>query len=547
MHYVMPFILAMVVTMASLPLLAKLAARWLIVDHPAARKMHSAPIPRIGGLAMVIGVLAAASLGMDLQPQDRWFLAAAAVLVAFGILDDRFDLDYRIKFVGQLLAVIIVVTVGQVQIRAITLDDRVLLPGWISLPLTVFFLVGVTNAINLADGLDGLAGGTTFLCLCAVALLSNTAEPACTALALALAGAVLGFLRFNTYPASVFMGDAGSQLLGFSIGVLSVRATQNIGSAVSTAIPVLLLALPILDTLSVIVQRVGEGRSPFSADKNHIHHKLLALGFVHHEAVMVIYVVQATLFVLAYFLRFESDLTILAVVTAFFITSIAALQIAARSGWRLRGQSAAVSDSPWERMLALIQRQRPKFLPRLAYLANAAGLAAYAAIIVIESAQLRSDIRVLIVALLAVTIGLLLLLRSAPLNIVEKAVLYVTATVLVYLDAMVLPLDHRTAVLTWISVAIAALATAVRLRLQNDRRFQVTPLDLIVLFMALVVPSLPGTLHLPPGGALAIAKLLILLYSIEILVSRSEGSAVWMRVAVVAVLAGLVIRPLMSF
>ena len=547
MHFLMPFILAMVVTMASLPLLAKLAAKWLIVDQPGTRKMHSTPIPRVGGLAMVIGVLAAASLGMNLQPQDRWFLAAAAVLVGFGILDDRFDLDYRIKFIGQLLAVIIVVTLGDVQIRAVTLGDRVLLPGWISLPLTVFFLVGVTNAINLADGLDGLAGGTSFLCLCAVALLSSSADPACTALALALAGAVLGFLRFNTYPASVFMGDAGSQLLGFSIGVLSVRATQSVGTEVSTAIPLLLLALPILDTLSVIVQRIGEGRSPFSADKNHIHHKLLAMGFVHHEAVMVIYVVQGTLFVLAYFLRFESDLTILAVVTAFFIISIAALQLAARSGWRLRGQSAAASDSPWRRMAALMQRQRWKSWPRVAYLANAVALAAYAAIIVLQSAQLRSDIRLLIVALFAVTIALLLLLRSAPLNIVEKAVLYVTATVLVYLDAMVLPPDHRTAVLTWIAVSIAALATAVRLRLQNDRRFQVTPLDLIVLFMALVVPSLPGTLHLPQGGALAIAKLLILLYSIEVLVSRSEGGAVWMRVAVVAVLAGLVIRPLMSF
>jgi hypothetical protein len=198
-------------------------------------------------------------------------------------------------------------------------------------------------------------------------------------------------------------------------------------------------------------------------------------------------------------------------------------------------------------MVALIQRQRPRFLPRLSYLANAAGLAAYAAIIVVESAELRSDIRVLILALLALSVGLALLLRSAPLNIVEKAVLYVTATVLVYLDAMVLPPDHRMSVLTWIAVSIAALATAVRLRLQNDRRFQVTPLDLIVLFMALVVPSLPGTLHLPEGGALAIAKLLILLYSIEILVSRSEGAILWMRIAVIGVLAGLVVRPLMSF
>jgi len=546
MQYVMPFILAMVVTMAWLPLLAKLAEKWLILDQPGARKVHSTPIPRVGGLAMVMGVSVAALLTIDLHARDRWFLVAAAVLVAFGVLDDRFDLDYRIKLLGQLLAVGIVVVLGGMQVHAITLDDRVLLPGWISLPLTVFFLVGVTNAINLADGLDGLAGGTTFLCLCAVALLSSVGDQGtCTALGLAFAGAVLGFLRFNTFPASVFMGDAGSQLLGFTIGVLSVRATQSLASQVSAAIPVLLLALPILDTLCVMAQRIGEGRSPFSPDKNHIHHKLLALGFGHHEAVMVIYAIQAALFVLAYFLRFESDLTILGAVTVFFILSITALQTAARSGWRLRGRSAAAAGSALSRIIGVMQQ--PKRLPRYSYLAIALALGAYAALIVAETAALSSDMRTLIVALFSVTIALSLFLRAAPLNIVEKAALYVTATVLVYLDAVVLPADHIMSMLTWIAVSVAAVATAMRLRLQNDRRFQITPLDLIVLFMALVVPSLPGTLHLPHGGELTIAKLLILFYSIEMLVSRSDGRAVWLRIAVVAVLAGLAVRPLMPF
>ena len=199
MHYIMPFVLAMVVTMACLPALVRLATRWLIVDQPGARKVHSVPVPRVGGIAMAVGVLAAALLTIDLQTQDRWFLAAAGVLVLFGALDDRFDLDYRIKLIGQLLAVGIAVTAGDVQVRTITLDDTVVLPQWISLPLTVVFLVGVTNAINLADGLDGLAGGTTFLCLCAVALLSSVGDQgAGTALSLAFAGAVLGFLRFNT-------------------------------------------------------------------------------------------------------------------------------------------------------------------------------------------------------------------------------------------------------------------------------------------------------------------------------------------------------------
>ncbi len=547
MQYAMPFIVAMIVAMAWLPLLAKVAAKWGIVDQPGTRKVHSAPIPRVGGLAMAIGVFVAALIAIDLQVQDRWFLGAAAVLVAFGALDDRFDLDYRVKLIGQLLAVVIVVIVGDVHIRAITLDDRVMLPEWVSVPLTIFFLVGITNAVNLADGLDGLAGGTTFLCLCAVALLLSSVgdQNAGTALCLAFAGAVLGFLRFNTYPATVFMGDAGSQLLGFTIGVLSIRATQSFASQFSAAIPILLLAIPILDTLSVMAQRIGEGRSPFSPDKNHIHHKLLALGFGHHEAVMVIYSMQATLFVAAYFLRFESDLTILAFVTTFFVLSITIMQLAARSGWRLRDASGAAAASALSRILTVLQQ--PKLLPWYSYLAIVLALAVYAALIVLETDAVSSDIRILILALFAVTIGLLVILRAAPLSVVEKAALYVTATVLVYLDAVALPADRLVSILTWVAISIAAIATAVRLRLHNDRRFQVTPLDLIVLFMALIVPSLPGTFNLPHGGVMAIVKLVILFYAIEVLVSRSEGRAVWVRIAVVSTLAGLAVRPLMSF
>jgi UDP-GlcNAc:undecaprenyl-phosphate/decaprenyl-phosphate GlcNAc-1-phosphate transferase len=547
MQYAMPFIVAMIVAMAWLPLLAKVAAKWGIVDQPGKRKVHSAPIPRVGGLAMAIGVFVAALIAIDLQVQDRWFLGAAAVLVAFGALDDRFDLDYRVKLIGQLLAVAIVVIGGDVHIRAITLDDRVMLPEWVSVPLTIFFLVGITNAVNLADGLDGLAGGTTFLCLCAVALLLSSVgdQNAGTALCLAFAGAVLGFLRFNTYPASVFMGDAGSQLLGFTIGVLSIRATQSFASQFSAAIPILLLAIPILDTLSVMAQRIGEGRSPFSPDKNHIHHKLLALGFGHHEAVMVIYSMQATLFVAAYFLRYESDLTILAFVTTFFVLSITIMQLAVRSGWQLRDASGAAAMSALSRILTVIQQ--PKLLPWYSYLAIVIALAVYAALIVLETAALSSDIRILILALFAVTIGLLVILRAGPLSVVEKAALYVTATILVYLDAVILPANRVISILTWIAISIAALATAVRLRLQNDRRFQVTPLDLIVLFMALIVPSLPGTFNLPHGGVMAIVKLVILFYAIEVLVSRSEGRAVWVRIAVASTLAGLAVRPLMSF
>ena len=546
MQYVLPFILAMIVAMACLPVFVRLANKWLIVDRPGERKVHTIPVPRVGGLAMACGVLVAAVLTIHLEATDRWFLIAAGVLMAFGAVDDRFDLDYRLKLAGQLLAVSMVVIFGDVQIHAITLDERIALPGWISMPLTVLFLVGVTNAINLADGLDGLAGGTTFLCLCAVALLSSIGGPGTTtALALAFAGAVLGFLRFNTHPASVFMGDAGSQLLGFSIGVLSVGATQTISSQVSAALPVLLLALPILDTLSVMVQRIGEGRSPFTPDKNHIHHKLLALGFDHHEAVMVIYTVQGLLFIAAYFLRFESDLLIIGVVSLFFVISISLLQLAARSKWRVRYGSQSARQAPVHRLVSAMHHSA--LLPRVSYMAIAVALGIYAALILAETVELSSDMRVLIIALLSVIGGFLLIVRAKPLSIIEKAVLYVTATVLVYLDAAVLSWQRPMGVLAWVAVSIAAVATAFRLRLFNDRRFQLTPLDLIVLFMALVVPNLPGTLRLPHGGALAIAKLLVIFYAIEMLVSRSEGKALWVRIAAATVLAGLWLRSFAAF
>jgi UDP-GlcNAc:undecaprenyl-phosphate GlcNAc-1-phosphate transferase len=541
MFFVMPFLLAMVVTMAWLPVFRRFAAKWGIVDQPGDRKVHAAPIPRIGGIAMAIGVLVAAVVVIPLQAADRYFLIAAAVLTIFGGLDDRFDLNYRIKLLGQVLAALIVILGGGVQIHDLTLDDRVFLPQWISIPLTLFFLVGITNAINLADGLDGLAGGTTFLCLCALAMLAYIGGQASSAaLALAFAGAVLGFLRFNTFPASIFMGDAGSQLLGFAVGVLSLRATQGGESMISAATPILLLALPILDTLSVMTQRISEGRSPFSADKNHIHHKLLGFGFDHHEAVMVIYAIQADLFLLAYWLRFESDLTILAVVSAFFLAAIALFQIAARRHWRLRSAEPPGALSPLARFIEMLRE--PRSLPRWSYLAIAVSVCVYATIVIATIDQVGKDIRWLLLALLAVATVWPVIWRSESLGTVERAGLYITATVLVYLDTTN---SHDLPALNlaiWAVIATMAVGILLRLRLSQDRRFELTPLDLIVLFVALVIPSLPGTFGLPNGGALGIAKLVILFYAIEALLSRSETRVIGIRMVAALVLLGLTSR-----
>ena len=165
--------------------------------------------------------------------------------------------------------------------------------------------------------------------------------------------------------------------------------------------------------------------------------------------------------------------------------------------------------------------------------------------ILAETARVSDDVQLLLLALLGVTGVLLAVLRTKPLNIIEKAALYITAAVLVYLDSVILPEQRLFSTLSWVAIGTAAVGTILRLRLSADRRFVLTPLDLIVLFVALVVPSLPGSFGLPDGGAAGIAKLVTLFYAIEVLVSRVELGVMWLRIAATVVLVGLVLRPLL--
>ncbi len=249
MDLLLAFILAMVLTMVLIPPLMRRAGAMHVLDAPADRKVHTRPIPRVGGIAMAVGVSVPLLLWLDIDRLTAAYLAAALIVLLFGIWDDRVTLSPGIKFLGQLIAVHIVVLLGGVEIHSLTFASRVELPQMIAAPLTALFLLAVTNAINLSDGLDGLAGGTTFLCCLAIALLSFGTDLAfVSTIAVVVMGALLGFLRYNSYPAQVFMGDGGSQFLGFTVGVLAVLLTQNDALPFSAALPLLLLGLPILDS-----------------------------------------------------------------------------------------------------------------------------------------------------------------------------------------------------------------------------------------------------------------------------------------------------------
>ncbi len=536
-------LIALSITTACTPALLRWAPRVGLTDRPGARKIHDVPVPRVGGIAMAAGILVPTLLTAPLSPAIVGFLAGVLVLLVFGVWDDRADLNYRLKFLGQFLAVGLCMVLGDVRIEWLTFGGRIMLPEALSWTLTFVFLVGVTNAVNLADGLDGLAGGLALLCLCALAVLGTiTGNFTVTAIALIESGAILGFLRFNTHPARVFMGDGGSQMLGFSIGVLAILATQRERSALSAALPLLLLGLPILDTLTVMVRRVAAGRSPFSSDRNHIHHRLLDLGFAHREAVILVYCLQVGLFLLAYYQRFDSDLLIGATFVAFGVTVLGALHWADRSGWRVHtGRALPLVSALLDK---LRKPESSSLIVRLATCTMAAGLLAYAALAILVSTRVASDIGLLSAAMLLIMMVLSYFAGAGTLTWVERLAAYVGVILLVYLDETAQARGHVLAGLSSIVIAITGLAAACRFLFSGTRRFEVTSLDILVAFVALVVPNLPGLISVPPNLAAGILKAVVLLYVVEMLEGVTVGLMV-PRAVLTVMLASVALRGLL--
>ena len=273
------------------------------------------PVPRLGGVAVCIamsaGVLTSAPLAApDLQPSPeslRFFggvLVAGWLLFAAGLVDDLRDLRPLYKLLAQCLAALAAWSLG-FRIEQLSVGGAAVELGLLSLPLTLLWVVGVTNAFNLIDGLDGLATGIALVALsttCAVSAILGNAEVA--VVCAALAGALLGFLRYNVRPARIFLGDSGSLFVGFMLAVLSVHGSTKSAAAVLAVVPVLVLALPLLDTLLAILRRWLRGRPIFGADERHLHHRLVAIGLTHTRAVVLLFLVAAGLAMVGVVLAF---------------------------------------------------------------------------------------------------------------------------------------------------------------------------------------------------------------------------------------------------
>ncbi len=293
--------LAALLTAISTPVVRSLAFRVGAVDVPKDnRRMHNHPIPRMGGLAIFFGFILSVLIFIPLTPELRGMLLGSVVIVILGILDDIFALPALPKFFVQIGAALIAVLAGN---RIDFLSNPNIFSsepfwdlGWLAVPITVFWIVGITNAVNLIDGLDGLACGVSTISsmtLLVIALVME--EPDVAILMGALSGACIGFLPYNLNPAKIFMGDTGSTFLGFILAVVSIQGLFKFYAIISFAVPFLMLGLPIFDTCFAILRRVSHGQSPMAPDRGHIHHRLIDMGFTQKQAVAVLYIISAIL------------------------------------------------------------------------------------------------------------------------------------------------------------------------------------------------------------------------------------------------------------
>ena len=292
---------AALVALISTPVVRSLAFRVGAVDVPKDnRRMHNHPIPRMGGLAIFFGFILSVLIFIPLTPELRGMLLGSVVIVILGILDDIFALPALPKFFVQIGAALIAVLAGN---RIDFLSNPNIFSsepfwdlGWLAVPITVFWIVGITNAVNLIDGLDGLACGVSTISsmtLLVIALVME--EPDVAILMGALSGACIGFLPYNLNPAKIFMGDTGSTFLGFILAVVSIQGLFKFYSKLSFAVPFLMLGLPIFDTCFAFIRRIAHGQSPMHADRSHVHHRLIDMGFSQKQAVAVLYIISAIL------------------------------------------------------------------------------------------------------------------------------------------------------------------------------------------------------------------------------------------------------------
>ncbi len=283
--------LALVIVVLLTPAVGGMARMLGVVDRPGMRRLNRSPVPRLGGLALFFGIFIPALAFLPLGRETKGLLLGAAVATLVGAIDDFRGLVWWEKLGGQIAAAAIPTGFGiWVQSFTFPLVGVHQLPGWVGVPLTILWIVAIMNMVNFLDGLDGLAAGVCGISgftFCLIALSLGRPEPAI--LAAIVFGACLGFLRHNFYPARIFMGDSGALLLGFTLGALAVQGLLKTAAIATLLFPLLILAVPILDTSFVVAKRIKHGEPIYGADRTHLHHRFLNIGYSQKRAALTMW------------------------------------------------------------------------------------------------------------------------------------------------------------------------------------------------------------------------------------------------------------------
>lgn len=296
--FIVPFIIAGLISFISTPLVRRLAFKIGAVDIPKDnRRVHKEPMPLIGGLAIFIGVIITMLIFMPIDKTSISIMLGAVVMIIGGIIDDIKELRPRNKMLFQIVAAIILI-LGDVKIDFITnpfaKNSGLLYLNYLSIPITLFWVVGITNTLNFIDGLDGLSAGVAMISSLSLMIVAGRfGYTSVIILGAVVAGSCLGFLPFNFNPAKIFMGDTGALFLGFMLAAISIEGVMKSVAAIAVIAPIIILGVPIFDTTFAIVRRLLNGQSISTGDKGHLHHRLLNKGYSQKESVLILYGMSA--------------------------------------------------------------------------------------------------------------------------------------------------------------------------------------------------------------------------------------------------------------
>ena len=476
-------------------------------------------------------------------------LVGAVVIVCFGLWDDLRTLGWKAKFLGQTIAAALVVGWGGLRIFSLgsLLPSGIYLPEWVAVSLAMLAIIGVTNAINLSDGLDGLAGGTSFITFVTLGLIGITGADfperdflillCCTA-----AGAIQGFLRFNTFPASVFMGDTGSQLLGFLLITLALAMTQR-ETPLSPLSVLLVLGFPVLDTFSVMAERIASGRNPFTPDNNHFHHKLIRLGFYQTEAVAAIYALTAALSAAAFFLRYHSDWLILVVwggvsvlVVVFFI---------AADRWGFRFDRKGVFDFEVRGWPGALKEKRIAI--RTSFWILRWGLpTCFCAAALLPEEVPRWGGWAALAALGGGSLVRLFRPQWFPATLRGSFFISVPFVLTQAMSSPAVGLDPRVGRCFEGAFVVLAIAIVLTLRLTRRKKgYRTSPTDFLILLVALILPNIPDPIIAGVKlGSLAV-QMIVFFYGYEVAVGEMQGRISRFAIGITASFVVLAIRGLL--